>query len=85
MDFQSCSLSISYRISNVVHGGVWIFSGIPHCYTSPTEKGFSGRTLGLLSFFLPGQKTNLLRGKFYRDSYNKADSLDSHVPFNLTV
>ena len=29
MDFQSYSLSISYRISNVVHGGVWIFSGIP--------------------------------------------------------
>ena len=25
-DFQSCSLSIFYRISYVVHGGVWIFS-----------------------------------------------------------
>ena len=30
MDFQSYSLSISYRISNVVYGGVWIFSGIAH-------------------------------------------------------
>ena len=29
MDFQSYSLSIS-RISNVVHGGVWIFSGIAY-------------------------------------------------------
>ena len=29
-DFRSYSLSISYRISNVVHGCVWIFSGIAH-------------------------------------------------------
>ena len=28
MEFQSGSPSIYYRISNVVHGGVWIFSGI---------------------------------------------------------
>ena len=31
MDFQSCSPSIFYKISNVVHGGGgggWIFSGI---------------------------------------------------------
>ena len=45
MDFQSYSLSISYRISNVVHRGVWIFSGIAH-YISietlnrPTNKLF---------------------------------------------
>ena len=31
VDFQSYPLSISYRISNVVHGGVWIFSGIAQC------------------------------------------------------
>ena len=30
VDFQSYSLSISYRISIVVHGGVWIFSGMAH-------------------------------------------------------
>ena len=32
MDFQSYSLSISYRISNVIYGGVWIFSGIAQYY-----------------------------------------------------
>ena len=32
MDFQSFSSSIFYRISNVVHGGVWIFSGIAQCH-----------------------------------------------------
>ena len=30
LEFQSGSPSIYYRISNVVHGGVWIFSGIAH-------------------------------------------------------
>ena len=30
MEFQSGSPSIYYRISNVVHGGVWIFFGIAH-------------------------------------------------------
>ena len=30
VDFQLYSLSISYRISNVLHGGVRIFSGIAH-------------------------------------------------------
>ena len=30
MEFLSGSPSIYYRISNVVHGGVWIFSGIAH-------------------------------------------------------
>ena len=30
LEFQSGSPSIYYRISNVVHGGVWIFSGIVH-------------------------------------------------------
>ena len=36
VDFQSYSLSISYRISSAVHGGGggggWIFSGIAHFY-----------------------------------------------------
>ena len=30
MEFQSSSPSIYYRIFNVVHGGVWIFSGTAH-------------------------------------------------------
>ena len=30
MEFQSGSPSLHYRISNVVHGGVWIFSEIVH-------------------------------------------------------
>ena len=31
MDFQSSLLSIFYRLSDVVHGCVWIFSGIAYC------------------------------------------------------
>ena len=31
VEFQSGSPNIFYRISNVVHGGVWILSGIAHC------------------------------------------------------
>ena len=31
MDFQSSLLSIFYRLSDVVHECVWIFSGIAHC------------------------------------------------------
>ena len=30
MEFQSGSPSIYYRISNVVHGGMWILSGTAH-------------------------------------------------------
>ena len=33
MDFQSYSLSIPYRISNVVYGGVWTLSGIAQYLT----------------------------------------------------
>ena len=40
MDFQSCSLSMFYRISNVVYVGVWIFSGIAK-YESQFFKGLS--------------------------------------------
>ena len=32
VNFQSYSLSISYRISNVVHGGVWILFGTAQNY-----------------------------------------------------
>ena len=30
MEFQSGSPSIYYRISSIVHGGVWIFCGMAH-------------------------------------------------------
>ena len=37
MDFQSTSLSIFYRISNVVHGSVWIFSGIAQWFPNSND------------------------------------------------
>ena len=47
VDFQSYSLSISYKISNVVHrGGVSIFSGIAQCGNKVINK-----KKGIVSFF----------------------------------
>ena len=46
VDFKSYALSISYRISIVVHGGVWIFSGIAQCHLVPLW-AFPPKSLGI--------------------------------------
>ena len=47
VEFQSDSLSIYYRISIVVHGSVWIFSGIAQ-YLSQLDTVITSRTHELL-------------------------------------
>ena len=74
MDFQSYSLSISYRISNVVHGGVWIFSGIAQSAVKTLKSNWAKRSqigLGHFDWESSWAKESIWVGTYVGDPQSK--------------